>query len=377
MHAMLLKCIALLMFFMALAPAYSLNAAAEYISKQAAYDLLKLNKNEKVLALIKGDREVLLATLELERHQVDAALAWLSHDVVQSNPLAALIKGEAFRRKSLAAALRAGNYAHAAYDGIKKLGNAELTPALREADKRLQAFMRIDKAPIPVQEKQVVVLTDDVRESVKIAVQGWLEAWQSRNHKAYMSHYDAEFQTEKYDYQSWSQYKKRINQKKAYIHIQITDMKIQSDNLSQGNGVIVSFEQAYQSSNYTTRGHKELYLFRRDKAAPWLILEEGSVVHAHHLQAKMGVENSFSDSKIGDGWVVNIASFQHISNAQEMVESIDRYHHFQPFVAHAWVGEKKMYRVRAGIYHSPSSAKKAMRDICTALDIPDCWLEKR
>ncbi len=142
--------IALLLCFMLISPLDSLNAADEYISKQDAYILLKLNANEKVLALEKGDREVLLATLELEKNQVDAALAWLSPEIIQSNPLAALIKGEAFRRKSLAAALRAGSYAHAAYDDIKKLGNAELTPALREADKRLQTFMRIDKASVTV-----------------------------------------------------------------------------------------------------------------------------------------------------------------------------------------------------------------------------------
>jgi len=32
------------------------------------------------------------------------------------------------------------------------------------------------------------------------------------------------------------------------------------------------------------------------------------------------------------GWVVNIASFQSINNAQEMLESIERFHHFQTFV---------------------------------------------
>ncbi|MBN4082313.1 hypothetical protein JYT13_00740 [Mariprofundus ferrooxydans] len=274
MPPMIFKRVVLLMLFMVIAPLHSLNAAAEYISKQAAYDLLKLNKTEKVLALVKGDREVLLATLELEHNQVDAALAWLSAEVIQSNPLAALIKGEAFRRKSLAAALRAGNYAHAAYDGIKKLGNAELTPALREADQRLQAFMLIDKAPVAVQEEQAVVLTDAVRDSVKVAIQSWLKDWQSRDHKAYMGHYDTAFQTEKYDYQSWSQYKKRINQKKSYIQVKVSDMTITAASNMAGEAMIVSFKQQYKSSNYALTSHKKLYLLRRDKYAPWLILNE-------------------------------------------------------------------------------------------------------
>jgi hypothetical protein len=371
------KSIVLLLCLMLLMPLHSLNAADEYISKQDAYNLLQLNTNEKVLALAKGDREVLLATLELEKNQVDAALAWLSPEIIQNNPLAALIKGEAFRRKSLAAALRAGSYAHAAYDDIKKLGNAELTPVLREADKRLLAFMRIDKSPVIVLKDQTLVLTDAVRTSVQAAIQSWLEDWQSLNHKAYMSHYDVDFQTDKYNYQSWSQYKKRINQKKTYIRIQISDMKMKADALPQGEGIIVSFEQAYQSSNYETRGHKELYLLRRNKAAPWLILEEGTVVHSHHSQAKVSIEAPKSEASGTTGWVVNIASFQSINNAQEMLESIERFHHVQAFVEHAWVGEQKVYRVRAGIYRTLASAKKSMMDMCTALDILDCWLERR
>jgi len=376
MFPMILKSIVLLLCFMLLTPLYSLNAADEYISKQAAYNLLKLNTNEKVLALEKGDREVLLATLELEKNQVDAALAWLSPEVIQSNPLAALIKGEAFRRKSLAAALRAGSYAHAAYDDIKKLGNAELTPALHEADKRLLAFMLIDKAPVIALKEQTLVLTDAVRTSIQAAIQAWLEDWQSLNHKAYMSHYDADFQTDKYNYQSWSQYKKRINQKKTYIRIQIADMKMKADVLPQGEGIIVSFEQAYQSSNYKTRGHKELYLLRRNKAAPWLILEEGTVVNSHHSQAKVAIEAPKSEAAGMPGWVVNIASFQSINNAQEMLESIERFHHFQTFVTHAWVGEEKVYRVRAGVYPTHGAARKAMQDMCTTLDISDCWLDE-
>lgn len=267
---------------MMLMPLQSLNAASEYMSKQAAYDLLKSNQNGKVLALVKGDREVLLAMLELERNHLDAALVWLSPDVVQANPLAGLIKGEAFRRKSLAAALRAGNYAHAAYDDIKKLGSAEFTPALEEASKRLQAFMLIDIAPVVDQKEKHVVLTAAVRKSVKSAVQSWLMDWQSLNHKAYMSHYDPHFQAGKYDYQSWSQYKQRVNQKKEFIHVQISDMKIVADSNLAGEAVIVSFRQNYQSSNYNANDDKALYLFRYDMRTPWLILDEGRHVNRSH-----------------------------------------------------------------------------------------------
>jgi len=263
----------------AFAPLQSLSAASEHMSKQIAYDLLTSNQNEKVLSLVKGDREVLLAILELERNQVDAALVWLSPDVIQANPLAALIKGEAFRRKSLAAALRAGSYAHAAHADIKKLGDAEFTPALREADKRLQAFMLIAMMPMAVQEEGVDVVTEAVRKSVNSAVQSWLKDWQSLNHKAYMSHYDVNFRTDKYDYQSWSQHKQRVNQKKSFINIKISDVTMAKDSSVANEAMVVSFRQRYQSSNYNSNDYKELYLLRHDTSAPWLILDEGRHVH--------------------------------------------------------------------------------------------------
>ncbi|MDQ6957278.1 MAG: SPOR domain-containing protein [Mariprofundaceae bacterium] len=353
-------------------PLQSLNATAEYMSKQTAYDLLKLNQSEKVLALAKGDREVLLATLELEHEQVDAALAWLSTDVIQANPLAALIKGEAFRRKSFAAALRAGSYAHAAHDGIKKLGNAEFTPALREAEKRLQAFMLIDSASMLAQEEQTDTLTAAVRASVESAVQLWIKDWQSLNHKAYMSHFDVSFQTDKYNYQSWSQHKQRINRKKAFIHIQISDIKIVTDANVAGEAVIVSFRQRYQSSNYNSNDYKELYLLRRHAGAAWLILDEGKHVYPERFHVK----EAHNIKPLVAGWVINIGSFQSMKNAEKMLEVIKHSYLFQTFVVSVKVAGKKVYRVQSGLYHTRPLARHAMLDICAKLEVAGCWLEK-
>jgi len=369
---MFLRVLILIGCLMVFMPLQSLNATAEHMTKQTAYDLLKLNQSEKVLALAKGDREVLLATLELEHEQVDAALAWLSSDVIQTNPLAALIKGEAFRRKSFAAALRAGRYAHAAHDGIKKLGNAEFTPALREAEKRLQAFMLIDSAPMLAQKEQTDTLTAAVRASVENAVQLWLKDWQSLNHKAYMSHYDVNFQTDKYNYQSWSQHKQSINRKKSFIHIQISDIKIVADANVAGEAVIVSFRQRYQSSNYNSNDYKELYLLRRHAGAAWLILDEGKHVDSKNFHAKKTHDMKSLDAP----WVINIASFQSMRTAEDMVAMIKHNHLFQTFVVRATVAGKQVYRVQSGRYHTQSMARDAMLDICAKLAVADCWLEK-
>ncbi len=354
-----------------LMPLQSLNATAEHMTKQTAYNLLKSNQSEKVLSLAEGDREVLLAILELEHEQVDAALAWLSTDVIQKNPLAALIKGEAFRRKSFAAALRAGSYAHAAHDGIKKLGNAEFTSALEEAEKRLQAFMRIDSAAMPAQEEQTGTLTAAVRASVESAVQSWVKDWQSLNHKAYMNHYDVNFQTDKYNYQSWSEHKQRINRKKTFIHIQISDIKIVPDANDAGEAVIVSFRQGYQSSNYNANDDKELYLLRRDASAPWLIMDEGKHVYSKHSYNK----KPRNIDMLAAEWVINIGSFQSMKNAEKMVAMIKHNYLFQTFVVSKRSAGKLIYRVQSGRYSTRTLAREAMLDICTKLEVADCWLE--
>jgi len=368
------KYIAYMLCLMIMLPLHSLKADAEYMSRQEAYDSLLSNQGQKVLALAKGDREVLLAILELEKNRVDAALAWLSSDVVNANPLAALIKGEAFRRKSLAAALRAGSYAHAAQDDIRKLGKAELTPALIEADKRLQLFMQLDSPPILVQEKDTGALIDDVQDSVKAAVKSWLSDWQSREHKAYMSHYDSSFHSDKYDYQSWSDYKFRINQKKKYIHITTSDIKvIADDNREAGEGVIVSFQQHYESSNYSGNSYKELYLQRESEASPWLILYEGQ--HAHMKQSGKSYGHTTVES-----WVVNLASFQVEDNAALMMQRIQE-HSLQggdkAFVSSAYIQGQQRYRVRVGFYASQEEALRAMHLLCAEFELSGCWVEPK
>ena len=349
-----------------LLPYAPLYATDQYISTQAAYQLLVHNQDEKVRALPKGEREVLLATLELKQHKLDAAIAWLSPDVVQHNPLAALLVGEAYRRKSLASALRAGAYAHDAYDHIKTLREAELTPALQEAEQHLQAFMRLQ----PPVSKHGATVSSELQASVKKMLQAWLEDWQSGDHQAYISHYDRQFHTPRYNYQSWSEYKQRINRKKSYIRVHISHIHIKSEPNPQGEGVIVTFDQDYQSSNYNARGHKALYLLRRHQGAPWLILEEGQSVHSRHINTGHSLPAK------AQGWIVNIASFKNMRNAQNMLDTIQG-QKWHAFVSDARVAGKKVYRIQAGTFPSQGAARQAMQTICTKLNIADCWLEKK
>ncbi|MDQ6954061.1 MAG: SPOR domain-containing protein [Mariprofundaceae bacterium] len=365
-------------FFLTLAllnPVAIKATGSKQMSKQAAYQLLKSDQHQAVQALAKGEREVLLAVLALEKNHVDEAIQWLNLQDAQGNPLASLIKGEAYRRKSLAAALRAGNYAHAAQDDIVKLGRAELTFALEEAKKRLLAFMILDTQSSEAVRKDIP--TPEVSSaSIRTAIQTWLKDWQSLDHTAYMSHYHASFRTAKHDYASWFAYKKRVNQKKKYIHITISEFNIRRVQANtQQEAVIVSFKQQYQSSNYSSNSHKVLHLVRKHPQSPWLIMDEGDQRSVEKSNAKKIKAITPQGAQKDQSWVVNIASFHNLDNANAMRQKIQQEGFYRIFVSSVFVQGKRAHRVRIGPYPTQKEAQKTMHALCQKLEIVGCWLE--
>ena len=285
------------------------HANSVLMSRDDAYELLVSNQHDRVTSLPLGEREILLATLALDADKVDDAIDFLDSDKLAEHGLAALLRAEAYRRKSVAAAVRSGDYAHAASAGIHKLKGIRLNTGLDEAEKRLTAFMTMNQivvqAVAPIQslpenpnndaakvvevardkelEKSVVdadlnsKLTQDITDSVGLMLETWRKDWQSRDMQAYLSHYDAAFKTPTQDYASWASYKTRINAKKSYIHVILSNIQIQMMDDGRAEAAAkVTFTQDYKSSNYSARSRKKLYLRRYDANTDWKILFEGN-----------------------------------------------------------------------------------------------------
>ncbi len=110
-------------------------------------------------------------------------------------------------------------------------------------------------------------------------LQQWADDWSSRDHARYIAHYDESFHSGRHDLQSWSRYKKRVNGRKSFIHVEISDITLIHDPQPQAEGevVVAEFRQVYRSSNLNSTGRKRLYLVRRNADAPWRILIEESV----------------------------------------------------------------------------------------------------
>ena len=131
-----------------LAVATPVDSAVSNAPRDRAYQILKQPDHHAVATLAKGDREILLGLLALDHGNTKEAITILSSSAVQGDPVASMIRAEAYRRQSVQAATRAGTYAHAVNADINRLKQAKLSAGLDEAERRLEKFLAsMDKKP--------------------------------------------------------------------------------------------------------------------------------------------------------------------------------------------------------------------------------------
>jgi len=368
-------------------PWQSTDAAPAAMSKQKAYQLLKAGASTRVQSLAPGEREILLAKLALDAGKTDEAIRILSSLDMKKHPLAAVIRAEAYRRQSVAAARRAGHYAHAVSGDISKLQKARFNTGLAQAEKRLQAFMHGHATGSPVNIRHTSVAStgqSKLPDSVRQSINTWRKDWESLNADAYLSHYHPDFRTDKHDYTSWSNYKRRVNSRKKYISVQLSDLKVLRgpERIAQGEAILVTFKQQYKSSNYAANSRKQLYLVRGNAGEPWLILYEGEASRPYHRshwaaasQLSPGSTSALKTARAG-AWAINLGSFDSAANAEKMASGIQLSGELQPFVSNVSVSGKEIHRVRIGFYSSRNDAVKVMLKLCPELGLSDCWLEQ-
>ncbi|GAV19282.1 sporulation related domain protein [Mariprofundus micogutta] len=377
-------------------------SASKMPNKQQLYTMLQANQHEAVRALSTTEREILLAKLALDAGNDEQAITFLSTTQAGEDPLAALIKAEAYRRQSVKAAIRAGRYAHSADGDINKLKNAKLDSALKLADQRLLAFMNsLNK---PKETKAPVIKTPEVKpepvaaekayssaellDGVRAEIEQWRKDWQSLNADAYLSHYHQAFKTPKHTLKTWSTYKRRVNGRKSFIQVLISNLKVlEAPRQNQyGTTMLVEFDQEYKSSNYAASSRKRLLLVRSGANAKWQILFEGdrtqpvSKFNKTQLSPNQSATGSSTvrAERINAKWAINLGSFSSKSNADSMAYDINvPPGEKQPFVSTITSSSGHVqYRVRIGLFDTRDEAVNTMLEACPALGLSDCWLEQ-
>lgn len=115
--------------------------------------------------------------------------------------------------------------------------------------------------------------------SVQRDIEAWRKDWASLDSVAYLSHYHKKFRSGKRDLAAWKRHKTRLNAKKTFIDVNLTDMTIIHDpnRWQEGEVVVAEFKQSYRSSNYKDQGRKRIYLVRLNATQAWKILIEESL----------------------------------------------------------------------------------------------------
>jgi murein L,D-transpeptidase YafK len=109
----------------------------------------------------------------------------------------------------------------------------------------------------------------------ELFVETWRKDWESRNVDLYLRHYSKRYSGLGKDYNSWIEYKRRVNPSKKFIKVNITDKSIF---LYPGEYqlMVVTFVQDYASDNFRRKFTKQQY-WRMEDDGRWRIIYEGVV----------------------------------------------------------------------------------------------------
>lgn len=108
----------------------------------------------------------------------------------------------------------------------------------------------------------------DADSEIAALINSWIEAWASKDIKAYSSCYSDDFQNRGLNLEAWLRKRKDLNQRFEYIRVSKENLVIKKG----GRVSTATFTQFYESSGYTAVGEKRLLLKR--EGGQWKIYRE-------------------------------------------------------------------------------------------------------
>jgi murein L,D-transpeptidase YafK len=155
-----------------------------------------------------------------------------------------------------------------ASEGCVVLANADLTD--------LKTLIQPGSTPVVLSDKVDWVPADALakqREELAKRIESWRSKWSAVDTEAYLSFYADDFRTDDgMNKTQFAAYKRRVNQGKHHIQVQLKDLDLFSYPGEQ-NLVLAEFTQEYKSDNYATSTRKEQY-WRRGADGQWKIVRE-------------------------------------------------------------------------------------------------------
>lgn len=118
-----------------------------------------------------------------------------------------------------------------------------------------------------------IATQEQKRAELEAVMREWETAWEERNNANYLAFYAGDFSDLVRDKAAWSEYKRRVNDSKRYIDVELADVSMLVDPVEK-DLVTVRFRQTYTSDNHTWKGWKEQIW--RNSGQRWEIIYEGN-----------------------------------------------------------------------------------------------------
>ncbi|MCX7192037.1 MAG: tetratricopeptide repeat protein [Proteobacteria bacterium] len=122
---------------------------------------------------------------------------------------------------------------------------------------------------LPPAKAEAPVISDKARD-VQEAVEGWADAWSSKNVKKYLAHYAADFETpDGESRKAWAETRKERISRPKHIEVKVSNIAV---DFTDSTHATVKFRQNYRASGFKASGGKTLLMVK--SGGNWLIQEE-------------------------------------------------------------------------------------------------------
>ena len=118
-------------------------------------------------------------------------------------------------------------------------------------------------------------ITSEQREALLNELEAWRLHWQQQDTDRYLQHYSRDFFTQNMDLAKWSAEKRRIQQRKVNVSINLSDVSVFRNPDPHRKMVVVNFNQDYRADSFSHEMRKRQYWELED--GHWKILYEGAV----------------------------------------------------------------------------------------------------
>ncbi len=142
----------------------------------------------------------------------------------------------------------------------------------------LAPFIHKGQTPVIISDKIDWIGKQEWKErqtSYELFVEQWRKDWESKDVALYLRHYSKDYSGLGKDYNSWVEYKRRVNPSKKFIKVNISNTSMFLYPGEQQQLMVVTFIQDYRSDNFKRKFTKRQY-WRMEDDGQWRIVYEGA-----------------------------------------------------------------------------------------------------